>query len=261
MKQRIITGLIAGSIFLAAVTLGEYWYAGLILALAYVGHQEFMRLNAIRVTSFVSISSMLATLVLVFPWQHAFDIHVSAMMVTWVLLAVLLSTTVLTKNKVTLDHAALAFIGAIYVGFGFRYMIEARLEHGLFWTIFVFVLIWVSDSGAYFSGRAFGRTKLWPSISPNKTVEGAVGGTLLTIGVAIAFIVFGHETMPIWKAATIGLLVAIFGMFGDLIQSAYKRIRDIKDSGQLLPGHGGVLDRCDSWIIVFPIIGLLGLLP
>lgn len=261
MKQRIITGVIAGAVFLTAVALGGYWYAGLILALAYVGHQEFMRLNAIKTTSFVSISSLVATLSLVFPWQHALDFRLGTGVVTWVIMALLLSATVVTKNRVTLDQAALAFIGTLYVGFGFRYMIDARLEHGLFWTIFVFVLIWISDSGAYFSGRAFGRTKLWPSISPNKTVEGAVGGTLLTIAVAIAFVVFGHESMPIWKAAAIGLLVAISGMFGDLIQSAYKRIRDIKDSGNLLPGHGGVLDRCDSWIIVFPIIGLLGLLP
>jgi phosphatidate cytidylyltransferase len=261
MKQRIVTGVIAGSIFLVAVALGGYWYTGLILALAFVGQQEFMRLNTIPVTSFTSISSLLATLALVFPWEHFFEVHLPTTGIIWVLMALLLSATVVTKNRVTLDHAALSFIGTIYVGFGFRYMIDARLEHGLFWTIFVFVLIWVSDSGAYFSGRAFGRTKLWPSISPNKTVEGAIGGTVLTVGVAVAFVVFGHEAMSIWKAAAIGLLVAISGMFGDLIQSAYKRIRDIKDSGTLLPGHGGVLDRCDSWIIVFPIIGLLGLLP
>ena len=261
MKQRIITGLIAGAVFLTTVSLGGYWYAGLILALAIVGHQEFMRLNSITATSFVSISSLIATLALVFPWNYAFGFNLAVVPVIWVLLAVLLSTTVVTKNKVTLDHAGLAFIGALYVGFGFRYMIEARLEHGLFWTIFVFVLIWVRDSGANFSGRAFGRTTLWPSISPNKTIEGAIGGTLLTIGTAILFVVWGDAQMAIWKASLIALLVAVAGMFGDLIQSAYKRIRDIKDSGNLLPGHGGVLDRCDSWIIVFPIVGLLALLP
>ncbi|MOA34727.1 Phosphatidate cytidylyltransferase [compost metagenome] len=142
-------------------------------------------------------------------------------------------------------------------------MIDVRQmeQHGLFWTFLSFCCIWASDIGAYFVGRAIGKNKLWPSISPNKTVEGALGGVFMSLVVSVLFALFAPELVSVPKALLIGLLAAVAGQFGDLIQSAYKRVRDIKDTGKLLPGHGGVLDRCDSWLIVFPLLSLTELLP
>src|SRR5262249_22809823 len=118
-----------------------------------------------------------------------------------------------------------------------------------------------SDAGAYFVGKAMGRHKLWPSISPNKTIEGSVGGVVLSIITALIFAICAPSIIDIPKALLIGLIVAVAGQLGDLIQSAYKRVRNIKDSGSILPGHGGVLDRFDSWIIVFPLLILTDLIP
>lgn len=261
MKERIITGVIAGSAFIGLLIVGNYWFAGLILGMAIIAHFEFMKMNGIALGSSISIFSLIALVTIVGPWKQLFGWQLSIEGLIWFLLFGLFAMTVITKNKSTLDHAALAFIGTFYIGYGFNAMIETRLDHGLFWTVFVFVGIWISDSGAYFTGRAFGKNKLWPSISPNKTIEGAIGGILLTMITAIIFTLFAPEQMSLIRAAFIGLLIAVAGQFGDLIESAYKRVRDIKDSGHLLPGHGGVLDRTDSWLIVFPLLLLLDLLP
>lgn len=261
MKERIITGIVAGSAFIGLLILGNYWFAGLILAMAVIAHFEFMKMNGIASGSSVSLLSLIALVTIVGPWKQLFGWQLSVEGLIWLLLFGLLAMTVVTKNNSTLDHVALAFIGTFYIGFGFHAMIETRLEHGLFWTVFVFVGIWISDSGAYFTGRAFGKHKLWPSISPNKTIEGALGGIFLTMIAAVIFTLFAPEQMSFVRAAFVGLLIAVAGQFGDLIESAYKRVRNIKDSGQLLPGHGGVLDRTDSWLIVFPLLILLDLLP
>src|SRR5690606_2557638 len=127
--------------------------------------------------------------------------------------------------------------------------------------LLAFCAIWASDIGAYFAGRTFGKRKLWPLISPNKTIEGAVGGILSSIIIGALFsVIFVNIISPL-IGILIGLVAAVAGQMGDLIQSADKRIRNIKDIGKLLPGHGGILDRCDSWIIVFPILVFTGLIP
>ncbi len=141
-------------------------------------------------------------------------------------------------------------------------MIAARLaEHGLFWTIVVFVCIWASDSGAYFVGSKLGKHPLWPQISPKKSIEGAIGGVVISMIVALGFAWYAPDLLGLGKALVLGFVIAVVGQVGDLIQSAYKRVKGIKDTGTLLPGHGGVLDRMDSWLIVFPFIHLLGILP
>lgn len=121
--------------------------------------------------------------------------------------------------------------------------------------------IWSSDAGAYFTGRRFGKHKLWPAISPNKTVEGAVGGIALAVVAAVIFSLFSGGLLTIGRALLLGVSAAVVGQLGDLIQSAYKRVYGIKDTGKLLPGHGGILDRCDSWVVVFPFVHILMLLP
>lgn len=173
-----------------------------------------------------------------------------------------MALTVVSKNKVNLDRVALLFIGMVYIGFGFGHMISIRaMDHGLFLTFLLFASIWASDIGAYFTGMLFGRTPLWPAISPKKTVEGSVGGLVLAVLTAVCFSLFAPDRLLLADAIMVGAASAIFGQLGDLIQSAYKRIRGVKDSGTILPGHGGVLDRCDSWIIVFPAVHYLQLLP
>lgn len=263
MKQRIVTGVIAGGFFIALAAAGGWLYTALLIALAVIGFAEYVRMNGEKWHHPLSIIGFAGTLVLVLPWSSWGLTPPSALAVMWLLMLLLLALTVITKNRKTIDSAALMLLGALYVGYGFSAMIQVRDidEHGLFWTFLCFFCIWGSDIGAYFAGRTFGKHKLWPSISPNKTIEGAVGGVILSLCVALLSVVIYPEWITIHSAIWIGIIAAVAGQFGDLIQSAYKRVRNIKDTGRILPGHGGILDRCDSWLIVFPLLQLTGLLP
>lgn len=262
MRQRILTGVGAGLIFAVLAALGGWFYNGLLLLLAIVGFYEYIRLNGFGLRHPAAVAGYAGLAVLAFPWDAAGLQMPSAAAVIWCLMFVLLAITVFTKNRTTLDGAALLFLGAVYIGIGFSSMMEVRAiePNGLFLTALAFGSIWASDTGAYFAGRAFGRTKLWPAISPNKTVEGAIGGVVSALAVAILFAIASPDRLPYGTALLVGLAASVAGQLGDLIQSAYKRLRGVKDSGTLLPGHGGVLDRCDSWLIVFPLLTLTGLL-
>lgn len=263
LKQRIVTGVLAGAFFIALAIAGGWLYAGLLVLLAIIGFTEYVKMNGQSWNHPVSLLGYAGMLLFVLPWDLWGMEAPSAILIMWILAFLLLTITVVTKNKITIDSAALMLLGALYVGYGFSAMHTVRQidEHGLFWTFLLLGCIWSSDIGAYFAGRAFGKNKLWPSISPNKTIEGSVGGIVLSLVVAVLFALTAPELVSLPKALLIGLIAAIAGQLGDLIQSAYKRVRDIKDTGRLLPGHGGVLDRCDSWIIVFPLLVLSGLLP
>jgi phosphatidate cytidylyltransferase len=135
-------------------------------------------------------------------------------------------------------------------------MHEIRLM-GLSDLFFPLFVIWATDSGAYFIGKAIGKTKLWPEISPNKTIEGSLGGVICAIVVAVILSFVLTLNYSVIYLIFVAILVSVFGQIGDLVQSAYKRHFGVKDSGKILPGHGGILDRCDSWIFTFPIVYFL----
>lgn len=115
----------------------------------------------------------------------------------------------------------------------------------------LFIFIWLSDTGAYLSGRFFGKRKLFERISPKKTIEGAVGGTLISIGGSIV-LSFWVDNLSMIEWAGAALIVSVTGIYGDLVESQFKRYFEIKDSGNTLPGHGGFLDRFDSFIFAAP---------
>lgn len=215
----------------------------------------------LKATHIVTIAAYIAVALLVFPW-HVQIYLPSFETIVWLALFLLLTITVLSKNKVTIQQVALVIVGIIYIGVGFYYMNVTRaLDDGLFWSLLVFVCIWMTDISAYFSGWAVGKRLLWPAISPKKTVEGAIGAVIFTVGTALVFSLYAPHLLSIWQAIILGVSISIVAQVGDFIQSAYKRIAGVKDSGALFPGHGGVLDRCDSWIIVFPFVHICHLLP
>ena len=121
------------------------------------------------------------------------------------------------------------------------------------WVILALVATWFADSGAYFAGRAFGRTKLAPSISPGKTVEGAIGGLACAVAgaVGVRWLLL-RGTLPAPDAVAVGVIGGVLGPAGDLAESLLKRSFGVKDSGKLLPGHGGMLDRVDALLFVAP---------
>ncbi|MBN3526227.1 phosphatidate cytidylyltransferase [Paenibacillus apiarius] len=264
MKQRIITGLIAGSLFGVLCVIGGMPYELLLLALAFAGYYEFARMHHVKPFDATSIAGYVILAIIVIPWARwSLPWSVSMETVVWFSMFVMLCMTVITKNKVSIENVSQLWLGAFYIGIGFKYMMLTRTsmgDEGLFWTLMLFAAIWASDIGAYFVGRAVGKHKLWPAISPNKTVEGALGGVITSVIIACMFHFIRPDLMTLALAFGLGLSAAVIGQIGDLIQSAYKRVRGVKDSGTLLPGHGGVLDRCDSWLIVFPFVHLIGLL-
>ncbi len=126
------------------------------------------------------------------------------------------------------------------------------LSAGLGYVLFMFLLVIMTDVGCYYFGRNFGKHKLAPVISPNKTIEGAIGGAICTI--IGAFIIAYFIKLPWYHALIAGILVTIFAQIGDLCESLMKRDAGVKDSGDLLPGHGGFLDRTDSYIFTIPVM-------
>lgn len=261
----MITGIIAGVVFLGFCLLGGMPYHLLVLAMAFIGYFEFIRMIKVPPFGAAAILGYAGVLMFMFPWKlTGLALPFSWEQGIWMLLLLLMIITVTSKNAFSVNQAALLFLGAVYVGMGFFYMTESRQSpdgNGVFWTFLLLASIWASDAGAYFVGRKLGKNKLWPAISPNKTIEGAVGGIVIAIITAVCFSLFSGGILSIGRAVVIGLSCAVVGQFGDLIQSAYKRKYEIKDSGTLLPGHGGILDRCDSWIIVFPFVHILLLMP
>ena len=126
-------------------------------------------------------------------------------------------------------------------------------------VLLLLALIWAADSGAYFVGRAIGKNKLLPSISPGKTIEGAAGGALFSLGVMFIYVRFGFENATFEQYFFYGILslvVTLTSILGDLFESLHKRIAGVKDSGILLPGHGGLFDRIDSLTASAPIFFL-----
>ncbi len=163
---------------------------------------------------------------------------------------------VITKNKFSFDHASFLLLATTFMGTAFYYLLVTRLE-GLNYFLFILFIIWATDSGAYFIGKFFGKRKLWPEISPNKTVGGAIGGILFGLIVSILFQLIYPFDKSLTAIIVIAIVISIVGQLGDLVASAIKRHYEIKDFGKIFPGHGGILDRLDSLLFVLLILHII----
>ncbi len=154
-----------------------------------------------------------------------------------------------------LEKLSLAIMGLVYISFcGAHIVLIRHLEHGAAWLFVLTVITAASDTGAYYAGRAFGRKKLCPSISPGKTVAGGIGGLAGGVLLAVlAGLVLLPSVHPLRLGAVAALLVVI-GVTGDLAESVIKRATGCKDSGTILAGHGGLLDRVDSILLTAPVL-------
>ncbi|KAA0547904.1 phosphatidate cytidylyltransferase [Bacillus sp. BGMRC 2118] len=259
MMQRILTAVVAAALFLPFVIWGGIPFTLFIYLLATIAIYELLKMKHISLLTFPGILSIFLIWVLLYPDRTLDilgDLHITKAEIALLAVLFLLSYTVITKNKFTFDHAAFVILATIYIGIGFYYFIEIR-EQGIHYLFFAMFLIWATDSGAYFIGKAWGKRKLWPEISPNKTVEGSLGGVVCAVIVACIFqFIFPIDDSFI-KVVIITILLSVFGQLGDLVESALKRHYAVKDSGTILPGHGGILDRFDSLLFVLPIFHFL----
>jgi phosphatidate cytidylyltransferase len=152
-------------------------------------------------------------------------------------------------------RVGMAVLGVVYPGLLLSALVRLRqVDRGEWWIILALVVTWWNDTGAYFAGRALGKRKLFPRISPSKTWEGAIGGAVASMVGALLVQHFWLPHLPIWGALLIGAGASVLGPLGDLSESLLKRAFGAKDSGRLLPGHGGMLDRLDALLFTAPFV-------
>ncbi len=262
MKQRIVTGVLAAGAFLPIVLIGGWPFILLVYVMSTAAVIEALKMKKIPTFSGAGILSIFLSFIMLIPKEFENKgIFQEIEKLDFLLLFVLLFlvNTVITKNHFTIEDAAYCVLIPLYIGFGFSYLIETR-EAGILFVFFALFITWATDSGAYFIGRKIGKRKLWPEISPNKTVAGFYGGIVSAVIVAAVFLfLLDFKAPAVWVLLSAALL-SVAGQIGDLAESALKRYYNVKDSGNLLPGHGGVLDRTDSWLFVFPLLHMLQLL-
>ncbi|HLR66172.1 phosphatidate cytidylyltransferase [Virgibacillus alimentarius] len=255
MKQRIQTAILALIVFLPLVIYGEWPFTLFVYFLSTLALVELIQMRKLsgHVIPFILATALVWIILLQMPSGAIPGVWFTIIEAIVLIVVLLLGYTVLAKNTFTFDDAGFMLLAAIYVGIGFNYLIETRAA-GLNYIFFVLFIIWATDTGAYFFGRAFGKRKLWPIISPNKTIEGAIGGVISACIVGVIFHLIYPFDFSMIIILGVTVFISVFGQIGDLVESAFKRHYDVKDSGKILPGHGGILDRLDSLLFVLPLI-------
>ncbi len=157
------------------------------------------------------------------------------------------------QNSTIATGVALVIIGLVYIAWPLSLLLPLR-EYGFDVVLLLLALVFGSDTAAFFIGSRFGRHPLAPRISPKKSIEGAIGALITSSLVGAAWSIFFSTSLPIIAGIFLGLLASILAQTGDLLESMLKRFCGAKDSGKLLPGHGGILDRLDSLLLVIPLI-------
>lgn len=263
MQKRVIFGGIALAIFLPFVFLGGLSFQLLVGLLAMIAVSELLKMKRLEVFSFEGLLAMLAAFVLTVPMENYLPSLPldGSFSVFSLIVFIILAGTVFNSSAYSFEDAAYPIAASLYVGIGFQNLVNARLA-GVDKVFLALFIVWATDIGAYMIGRRFGRRKLMPRISPNKTLEGSLGGILSALLVSLIFMLVDANVYAPHSFMTMLILVplfSIFAQFGDLVESAIKRHFGVKDSGRIIPGHGGILDRFDSMIFVFPIMHFFGL--
>ena len=251
---RTATALVLAPIALGAILVGKW--AVLALVCVVVGVAAYELSQALKPLPFVAaLGAGALPILLSIPYGRTGILAGAMLSLPWALL------WLAGKPEIRTLRAVLAvLLMALWVGVPLAHLgLFPRSRYGEILVLIAVVGPWVSDSGAYFAGHLFGRRLLFPSLSPNKTVEGSLGGLLLTI-LVVGFVSYQVLDFSVAKAAVIGAGVSIFSQSGDLFESMLKRILDVKDLGHFLPGHGGILDRIDSLLFTAPAVYYISLL-
>lgn len=253
--RRIITGLLIIALLIIALWLRGYFLLSLILVASAIGLWEFYSLfwgHGRRISSRLC-AIVLGSLMLILTWFHRPQDALVCLGSGFVLAALsFLFRWDVVEEENTFNASGIFLVGLAYIPLLLlpaTYLSTVKL-------VFVLAAVAVSDTCAYFVGTRFGHHKLWPRVSPNKSSEGALGSLIgCILFCAIYGEIFGSAS---WFAfALLGVAVNAFAQLGDLFESALKRSVHVKDSGHLLPGHGGVLDRADSFLFAMPMVAVV----
>lgn len=259
MKTRIISGVI-GAVLAVVVLFFLPAYALNVAAAALAVVAVFEMLNT---TGLMKHKGVLTACAVYAAAVLLYAVPMAVVKPSTVLLAAALCILqVVQHEKLQIEKVAYAFFATLFITFSFASLATLRqMEHGLLYVLLTMVIPWMSDTGAYFTGTFCGKHKLCPKVSPKKTVEGLIGGVVISVGCTVLTAwLYQHFAMPselavVWvRLVLIALVLAPLSVFGDLFASIIKRQTGIKDYGNLMPGHGGVMDRFDS---VLPTASLL----
>ena len=251
LKLRFASAIVAIALALTMTYLGKWFFTVAIAAIVLLAQLEFFKLVQATGTAPAKRTTILISQILVFIQQYRPE---------WAGLVLTVGGTIvcfylLFKPKVaTINDIATSILGLFYCAYlpSFWILVRAHSD-GFRLVLLAFACIWAADIGAYFLGKRFGKTQL-SIISPKKTVEGAISGMLGSAAIALlGSYLLGWDYWPV-SGVAIGVLVGLTSLLGDLTESLMKRSAGVKDSGDLIPGHGGILDRGDSYVFTAPLV-------
>ncbi len=263
LKPRLLTAVIGIPSLLIFLFVSVYWtpLMNIIIGVA----SAFMvgeYLNAKKLLKCYPLSAVCMIFSVALPWILTTQ-YLLYLMVAFVVAGFII--IIACHQKLTYLDLSYSLFGTLLISFGMSCVSVVCSESAtlVFYFVTVFLLPWMADAGGFFVGATLGRHKLCPNISPKKTVEGALGGIIFCVGSAVAMgFLFQYVFMPtaqinIWMLAVLGLIDAPISILGDLSFSLIKRSLGVKDYGSIFPGHGGMLDRCDSIIFTAPFIVII----
>ena len=254
--KRIVAAVVFAPLFLLLVLKGSYThYSIFILVLAFLGLMEYFKLVKDRLNPGMKAIGTLWGMLLT-GGLYVGESRIVVAMLTLGFLAVCLMRLA-KKGEIgsVFQDIGCTFLGPLYVGLLLGHLLLLRaMENGREWTLILFFTIWMCDIAAFYTGRSIGRHKLYPEISPNKTIEGAIGGVLGSLIVVAVAKSWYLSQLTLVDVIAISIGVSIMGQLGDLCESMFKRSAGVKDSGGLIPGHGGILDRFDSILFAAPFL-------
>jgi len=255
MRKRLPTALILLALVFVAIQFSSDWVFFLLIQIVVLASLlEFYNLASRRKHAPRKlIGFVLALLIAASFYFEALSFEL-ALFVSLLILGISFVLVINTLEKLMGFPSAIAltFFGSIYLSFTLNHFYILRLEKGPFWIYFLFAVIFIGDTGAYAAGKLIGRHKMVPLASPNKTWEGSIGGVVAAcLGGLIAQQILLSDAVW-WKAVIFAFVIHVVAQVSDPLESLFKRAAGVKDSSNILPGHGGVLDRIDSLILAAP---------
>jgi phosphatidate cytidylyltransferase len=263
LLQRTLTALVGIPVLLAVIWWGAPWLTIVVALIAAQGVREAYRLLPSGATPLPTILGVLWAVALVLGAQAGNGLNdflsISAVVAAAGGFICLLWLIAYYTGGKPLPASLYLFGGPLYAGFLLGHVLMLQeigdtVHAGRDWLIAVLLMIFAVDTGAYLIGRSVGRRPMAPSISPNKTWEGAAGGLACAVAAAIILGLTFDLGAPPWQLLVIGVTVGVVAQCGDLFESKLKRLSQVKDSGSIIPGHGGILDRLDSVVVSIPVV-------
>jgi phosphatidate cytidylyltransferase len=256
--KRSLTGIVFVAVLLGCTYWNQLSFSILFFIITILGVWEFYSLSETvgnkpqKIVGTIASAVLFKTSALV--CMHIFDYRILLLNIPFIFLIFILE--LYTKSEKPFQNIAFTLLGIIYVALPFS-LLNFITTYGGNYTYQIlfgfFFILWSSDTGAYLTGSALGRNKLFPRVSPGKTWEGSIGGAILSF--VVAYLISGWFTgITRFDWMVIASILVIIGTFGDLVESLFKRSINVKDSGNILPGHGGILDRFDSLIMASPFV-------